>query len=59
LVTESVVRARMPVSVASADAEHFLELVLAEFASLHQGNAVRFGLRPLEFSAWHGKHYPS
>jgi Fic family protein len=59
LVTESVVRARMPVSVASADAEHFLELVLAEFASLHQGNAVRFGLRPLEFSTWHGKHYLS
>ena len=59
LATESVVRARTPVSVAAADAEHFLDLVLAEFASLHQGNAVRFGLRPLEFSTWHGKHYPS
>ena len=59
LATESVVRARTPVSVAAADAEHFLDLVLAEFASLHQGNAVRFGLRPFEFSTWHGKHYPS
>jgi Fic family protein len=57
--TEPVVRARTPVSVAQADAGHFLELVLAEFASLHQGNAVRFGIRPLEFAAWHSKHHPS
>ena len=42
----------MPESVPQADHAHFTALVLAEFASLHAGNAVRFGLRPLEFSAW-------
>lgn len=30
-------------------------LVLAEFAALHAGNVVRFGIRPLEYSAWLGR----
>ena len=55
--TELSVRARTPASVAVVDIEHFIELTMAEFKALHAGNAVRFGLRPLEFSAWQGKHY--
>jgi hypothetical protein len=38
--------------VAHDDQARFVELTLAEFATLHVGNAVRFGLRPLEFAAW-------
>ncbi len=29
-----------------------VELVRHEFRALHEGNAVRFGLRPLEFAEW-------
>ncbi len=41
-----------PGSVAADDHERFVSLVLAEVASLHEGNVVRFGLRPLELKAW-------
>ncbi|KQU71254.1 hypothetical protein ASE08_18980 [Rhizobacter sp. Root16D2] len=51
-VTASTVRARIPPTVDASDSDHFVELVLGEFKSLHAGNAVRFGLRPLEFAAW-------
>lgn len=54
--TEAVVRARMPVGVAKADEDQFAELVLAEFSTLHPGNAIRFGIRPLELSAWQSGH---
>jgi Fic family protein len=50
--TDAAIRARMPAAVAEADREHFIELALGEFKALHTGNAVRFGLRPLEFAAW-------
>jgi hypothetical protein len=46
----------MPASVANADTEAFVVLVLAEFQSLHPGNAIRFGIRPLEFEAWQKGH---
>ena len=42
----------MPASVAAADHAHFVQLALAEFGALHAGNAVRFGIRPLEFGEW-------
>jgi hypothetical protein len=42
----------MPGAVAEADRERFVALVLAELETLHGGNAVRFGLRPLEFAVW-------
>lgn len=54
--TAAVVRARVPASVAEEDREHFIQLVLGEFNSLHPGNAVRFGIRPLAFSAWQDRH---
>jgi len=42
--------------VAAQDKAHFIELALAEFKALHPGNAVRFGIGPLEFSAWKERH---
>lgn len=50
--TEQAVKSKMPASVPADEHAHFTALVLAEFASLHAGNAVRFGIRPLEFEAW-------
>lgn len=54
--TDATVRARTPATVTDADKDHFIELALAEFKTLHSGNVVRFGIRPLEFSAWQEKH---
>jgi len=53
--TASAVRVRMPSTVGAEDRDRFVDLVLAEFKSLHAGNAIRFGLRPLEFAAWQEK----
>lgn len=53
--TEEAVKRRMPASVLPADQEHFVQLALAEFGALHAGNAVRFGIRPLEFGEWEGR----
>lgn len=53
---ESSVRAEVPASVAESDRDRFISLVLDEFKTLHTGNAVRFGLRPLELAAWHKRH---
>jgi hypothetical protein len=55
-VTTATVNARLPSTVAATDAAHFTQLVLQEFAALHPGNAVRFGIRPLLFSAWKERH---
>lgn len=46
----------MPKTVAQEDQPRFVALVLEEFKTLHAGNAIRFGLRPLEFSAWQEKN---
>ncbi len=51
--TDVAVRARTPASVSAQDLNHFIELALGEFKTLHPGNAVRFGIGPLEFAAWH------
>lgn len=54
--TITTVHARLPSTVTTADAAHFTQLVLQEFAALHPGNAVRFGIRPLVFAAWKERH---
>lgn len=54
--TVTTVNARLPSTVAAADKVHFTQLVLQEFAALHPGNAVRFGIRPLVLAAWKEKH---
>lgn len=51
-VTEQNIRQHLPASLPEADRARFVALVLAEFTTLHAGNAVRFGLRPLEFAEW-------
>lgn len=50
------IRAQVPHSVAAADRPRFIALALEEFKNLHAGNAIRFGLRPLEFAAWQESH---
>jgi Fic family protein len=49
---ETTIRSAIPQSVAAEDQARFLALILEEFKSLHDGNAIRFGLRPLEFDTW-------
>jgi Fic family protein len=59
--TDATISTQMPSAVLEADKAHFTALVLAEFKALHAGNAVRFGIGPLEFAAWrerHGQHLP-
>lgn len=51
-INEATIRAAMPTTVTYEDQPRFVELVLTEFQTLHAGNAIRFGLRPLEFDAW-------
>ena len=54
--TVATVNARLPSTVVAPDQAHFTRLVLQEFAALHPGNAVRFGIRPLALAAWKDKH---
>ncbi len=54
--TVEAIRRSIPASVAPDDQEGFAKLVLDEFKAMHAGNAVRFGLRPLEFEAWKQRH---
>ncbi len=54
--TEPAIRANLPGGVDQGDRTHFIRLVIEEFKSLHAGNAIRFGIRALEFSGWHDKH---
>ena len=56
--SEAALRIIMPATVALEDHPRFVELALAEFKTLHAGNVIRFGLRPLEFAAWkeRGEH---
>jgi hypothetical protein len=54
--TEASVRAKVPPNVAAPDKDHFIQLVVQEFAALNAGNAVRFGIRPLELAAWTQRH---
>ena len=49
---KTALRASMPATVALEDQPRFVELALEEFKTLHTGNVVRFGLRPLEFAVW-------
>jgi hypothetical protein len=53
--TQKAVLAAISVSVPEEDHDKFVKLVLEEFANLHEGNAIRFGIRHLEFMAWQEK----
>ena len=52
----ATISAMLPASIAEADRERFRALALEEFQHLHPGNAIRFGLRPLEFAAWQSRN---
>lgn len=52
LATVQNILGKIPATVPKAEHGHFVQLVLAEFDALHLGNAVRFGIRPLELAAW-------
>jgi len=41
--------------VPEEDHDKFVKLVLGEFAHLHEGNVIRFGVRLPEFAAWQKK----
>lgn len=56
--TAAQVKARVPRSVAVSDRAAFIRLVLTELESLHPCNAIRSGLRPLEFADWKECHAP-
>lgn len=50
--TIETVSAVIPSAVAEEDYDKFVKLVFEEFETLHEGNAIRFGIRPLEFTVW-------
>lgn len=50
--TEANIVAVLPNSIPAEDKDHFIQLVLREVNGLHAGNAVRFGLRPLDLLSW-------
>ncbi|QPK61613.1 Fic family protein [Methylomonas sp. LL1] len=52
---EASILAGIPDSVSSEDKQKFIILIQNELKTLHAGNAIRFGLRPLEFSVWQEK----
>lgn len=54
-VNEENIRQKFPASVAETDRPRFMTLVQEEFKSLHAGNAIRFGIRPLVFEGWKGR----
>lgn len=51
-VSAAAIRAALPTTVVEDDRAKFFVLIEEEFKNLHAGNAIRFGLRPLEFAAW-------
>jgi len=54
-VNENTIRQYLPASVAETDRPRFITLVQQEFKTLHAGNAIRFGIRPLVFEGWKGR----
>jgi len=53
---EAAIFSTTPPTVAAAEQPRFIAMAMAEFKTLHAGNAIRFGLRPLEFAAWAERH---
>ena len=51
-VTDGTIKKALPSSIKKSDRPRFIALVREEFGSLHEGNAIRFGLRPLEYAEW-------
>ncbi|MFH2124455.1 MAG: Fic family protein [Pseudomonadota bacterium] len=52
---QKAVMAGIALSVPEEDRDKFVKLALEEFANLHEGNAIRFGVSPWEFAGWQEK----
>lgn len=50
--TETAVKSVVPPVVPAGEQERFVRMVLDELSHLYEGNAMRFGLRPLEVAVW-------
>jgi hypothetical protein len=50
--SEEAVEAVVPPMVPVEERERFVRMVMEELENLYEGNAMRFGLRPLEVAAW-------
>jgi hypothetical protein len=55
VASPATIRELTPANLAETERDRFTRLVEEEFKTLHPGNAIRFGLRPLEFAAWQEK----
>jgi fido (protein-threonine AMPylation protein) len=53
-VSDGNMKRVMPAAVKADYRTRFVQQLRTEFDTLHEGNAVRFGLRPLELAAWRG-----
>ncbi|MBE0503721.1 MAG: hypothetical protein IBX46_06265 [Desulfuromonadales bacterium] len=42
----------VPKDIPTEESERFMRLMLDELTFLYEGNALRFGLRPLEVASW-------
>jgi len=51
-LSDTHLRRVTPATVAAVDRQRFAAQLRREFDTLHEGNAVRFGVRPLELAAW-------
>jgi Fic family protein len=51
-VAEESVLEVVPTTIPETDRERFVRMVLDELDNLYEGNALRFGLRPLEVVVW-------
>lgn len=51
-VTEEAALGFVPRNIPMEETERFMRLMLEELPFLYEGNALRFGLRPLEVAAW-------
>jgi hypothetical protein len=49
---ETAIQAIMPATITQEEQPRFVALALKELKTLHAGNVIRFGLRPLEFAEW-------
>lgn len=50
--TELLISPLIPSGVPEADRDRFWGLLISEIRGLHEGNFMRYGIRPAEFSAW-------
>ena len=54
-LADASVKRVIPAAVAKRDQARFAQQVRIEFETLHDGNAIRFGLRPLEWATWQNR----